>query len=181
MDGLAAALRDPTIRAVLIGAQAQVAVMQWSGSNRQKVVAGWSRTTSDEEVDALADVVVTAPRAFRHYSTAIGEALGLAAEMLGEVAGECGRQVIDVSGDGFSNEGVDVAEMRNALVRAGIIINGLAIETSEPGLAAYFEENLIGGGGAFVMTAKSYEDYPEAIWRKLLRELSDRVVLAPAD
>ena len=179
MDGLAAALRDPTIRAALTEAEARLAVVQWSGSNRQKVVADWSGAGTGEEIDAIADVIVTAPRAFRHYSTAIGEALGVAADLLGAVGGDCRRKVIDVSGDGISNEGVEVTVMRDALVRGGIVINGLAIEASEPGIAAYFERDVIGGGGAFVLTARTYEDYPEAIRRKLLRELSDRIVMAP--
>ncbi|MEL7463975.1 MAG: DUF1194 domain-containing protein [Pseudomonadota bacterium] len=179
MGGLAAALRDGAVIDALVAAQARVAVLQWSGSSRQRVVVPWTATLSDADVDRLATAVTEAPRAFRHYSTAIGEALRTAAELLGEIAGTCSRQVVDVSGDGFNNEGVAETRMRDALVRGGVVVNGLAIETSEPELTDYYRRNVIGGPGSFVMTAKTFEDYPEAIRRKLLRELTDKVVEAP--
>lgn len=176
MSGLAAALRDPTVRDALKTADARVSVLQWSGSSRQEIIAGWTRTATDDDIDALAATVEAAPRAFRHYSTAIGEALGTAAGLLGEIAGTCKRQVVDVSGDGESNEGAEVTRMRDALVRGGVTVNGLAIEIGEPGLTGYYRRNVIGGPGAFVLTAKDFEDYPRAIRRKLLRELTDKVV-----
>ncbi|MEO1612344.1 MAG: DUF1194 domain-containing protein [Pseudomonadota bacterium] len=180
MDGLAAALRDPTVIDALVAAQARVAVLQWSGSSRQRVVVPWTATLSHDDVDRLATAVTGAPRAFRHYSTAIGEALRTAAALLGDISGACARQVVDVSGDGFNNEGVAETRMRDALVRGGVVVNGLAIETSEPELTEYYRRNVIGGPGSFVMTAKTFEDYPEAIRRKLLRELTDKVVQAPS-
>lgn len=180
MDGLAWALRDATVRQALIDAQAKVAVLQWSGSSRQAIVAPWTAIRSDADIEALTATVEAAPRAFRHFSTAIGEALTVAAAMLGEVAGECGRQVVDVSGDGPSNEGADVALMRDALVRGGVQINGLAIEIGDPGLTSYYAEHVIGGPGAFVLTARDFADYPRAIRRKLLREVTKPVVRAPS-
>lgn len=175
-NGLADALRDPTVKDALIAAGARVAVMQWSGSSRQRVVVPWTATNDEAQVNALAAAVEAAPRAYRHYSTAIGEALSVAAALLGEIAGQCERQVVDVSGDGENNEGVDVAQMRDALVRGGVTVNGLAIEIGREGLAAYYHRNVIGGPGAFVITARDFDDYPRAIRRKLLRELTDKVV-----
>lgn len=179
MDGLAAALKDPTVIDALVAAQARISVLQWSGSSRQQIIVPWIATVSEAEVDRLAREVEAAPRAFRHYSTAIGEALSTSAAMLGEIAGVCDRQVIDVSGDGTNNEGVEVTRMRDALIRGGVVINGLAIEMSEPDLTIYYQRNVIGGTGSFVMTARTFQDYPEAIRRKLLRELTDKVVEAP--
>ncbi|MEM7547357.1 MAG: DUF1194 domain-containing protein [Pseudomonadota bacterium] len=176
MDGLAQALGDTTVREALIRTEAHVAVMQWSGSSRQTVTVPWLGVTSDADVDRLRQDVIDAPRAYRHFSTAIGDALATAASLLGQIAGRCRRQVIDVSGDGISNEGVEVTRMRDALVRGGVAINGLAIEIGNDGLTGYYEQNVIGGPGAFVMTAHDFEDYPRAIRRKLLRELTDPVV-----
>ncbi|MEM8751512.1 MAG: DUF1194 domain-containing protein [Pseudomonadota bacterium] len=176
MEGLAAALGDPTVRDALTGAAAEVAVIQWSGSSRQSIVAPWSAMRGEADVDRLIEAVEAAPRAFRHFSTAIGDALSFSADMLGEVAGRCARLVVDVSGDGPSNEGADVGAMRDALVRGGVLINGLAIEISEPGLSDYYRDEVIGGPGSFVMTARDFADYPRAIRRKLLRELTAPVV-----
>lgn len=179
MDGLAAALGDPTVREALLTAKAQIAVLQWSGSSRQNVTAPWSAMATDGDIDALIDRVEAAPRAFRHFSTAIGDALAMSADMLGEVAGRCERLVVDVSGDGPSNEGLEVEPVRDALVRGGVLINGLAIEIGDPGLSDYYRKHVIGGPGSFVMTARDFEDYPRAIRRKLLRELTSPLVEAP--
>ena len=92
---------------------------------------------------------------------------------------QCKRRVIDVSGDGVSNEGVEprdlLAEMRNR----NITINALAIETEETDLTAYFFENLIVGEGAFVITASGFDDYPEQIRRKLQRETTKQLSRFP--
>ncbi|MEX2518510.1 MAG: DUF1194 domain-containing protein [Paracoccaceae bacterium] len=181
MDGLTAALRDPNVRDALVAAEAMIAVMQWSGANKQEFTTSWTHVVSHEIADRLAGAVEAAPRAFQHFSTAIGDALAAAAVALGEVSGRCKRHVVDISGDGVSNEGRDLPRIRDALIRGGVQINGLAIEIGEEGLSEYYRREVIGGGGAFVLTARSFEDYPRAIRRKLLRELADPVVrLAPA-
>ncbi|QIE56487.1 DUF1194 domain-containing protein [Pikeienuella piscinae] len=175
MGGLAAALRDPTVIDALVDAKAMVAVMQWSGSSRQHVAVPWTQVMDQAAAARLAHDVETAPRAFRHFSTAIGDALAASADLLGAIAAHCRRQVVDISGDGVSNEGLATMRMRDALVRGGVRINGLAIETGDDGLTAYYRREVIGGGGAFVLTARNFEDYPRAIRRKLLRELTDPV------
>ena len=53
-------------------------------------------------------------------------------------------------------------------------MNAIAIEESEPELTAYFFENVIVGEGAFVVSASGFEDYPEKIRRKLLREVTQQ-------
>lgn len=179
MGGLADALTDPTVADALIDAEAQVAVMQWSGASRQSVTVEWTAIRSRADLDRLATTLRMAPRAYRHFSTAIGDAVLAAAALHAEIAGQCERRVIDVSGDGRSNEGADLAQVRAAMIAGGITINGLAIETEKDDLTAYFEDELIGGPGAFVITATDYADYPRAIRRKLLREIAKPIVAAP--
>ncbi|MEX2408196.1 MAG: DUF1194 domain-containing protein, partial [Rhodovibrionaceae bacterium] len=53
----------------------------------------------------------------------------------------------------------------------GITVNGLAILSDVPELESYYAHRLIGGFGAFVMTAASFEDFARAFRRKLLREV----------
>ena len=60
---------------------------------------------------------------------------------------------------------------RDRAVAAGITINGLAILNEEPYLAEYYYRTVIGGPGAFVMSATGYESFAEAIRLKILREL----------
>jgi Ca-activated chloride channel family protein len=83
--------------------------------------------------------------------------------------------VIDVSGDGESNEGINPNDVKPALKRAGVTVNAIAIEASSPDLTDYFFENVITGEGAFVETAADFEDYPARIKRKLLRETTQQV------
>ncbi|WP_096870510.1 DUF1194 domain-containing protein [Phaeobacter piscinae] len=173
MEGLAAALQDGVVAEALVRAQARVALMQWSGSGRQEITLSWRHASDFRALDQLAADIAAAPRPWRNYATGIGEALQLAIEQFQTVPG-CRRRVIDVSGDGPSNEGVEPTAIRGALSAAGVTVNALAIEESEPDLTAYFFEQVIHGAGAFVQTAAGFEDYPEAIRKKLLREVAQQ-------
>ncbi len=174
MDGLAAALRDGIVVDALVDQRAQVALVQWSGATRQQVSIGWTEITSAPDVAVLAERIATEPRKWRNYSTAIGEALELSLAQF-QMVPDCRRRVIDVSGDGLSNEGVPPKEIGSALRAAGVTVNALAIETDDADLTAYFFENVIGGAGAFVITANGFEDYPAQIRRKLQRETRRQV------
>lgn len=176
MDGLAAALRDGIVSAALVEQQAHVGVIQWTGSSRQRQTVAWTAIRDFDDVERLAREVEEDVRVWRNYSTAIGEALE-AARLSFDAVPQCRRRVIDVSGDGVSNEGAPPIDQRPALARAGIIVNALAIETDETDLTAWFFENLIWGEGAFVMTARGFEDYPPQIRRKLQRETTKQLSL----
>src|SRR3989442_3151854 len=82
------------------------------------------------------------------------------------------RRVIAISGDGSNNRGRPAASARDDAVRAGIIINGLPILALEADLERYFADHVIGGPGAFVIAAKSYETFADAILKKLIREMA---------
>ncbi|SNS80859.1 DUF1194 domain-containing protein [Antarctobacter heliothermus] len=172
MQGLALALGDSAVAEALIRGRAQVALVQWTGSSRQQVTLPWREVRSFADTRALADEIANAPRAWRHFSTAIGEALRVSASLFDSVP-HCRRRVIDLSGDGMSNEGLPPAALRTDIGDRGIIVNALAIEGAQAGdLTAYFFENVIVGPGAFVATANNYAEYPDRIRQKLLRELT---------
>ena len=169
MQGLADAVRDGVVSEALVRAEAAVLLVQWTGTSRQEVTLPWRRIRSFQDVEALAQAIETAPRRWRNFSTAIGDALDFVLDAFDQ-APVCKRKIIDMSGDGPSNEGIDPRELRKALQAAGIVVNALAIEENEGDLTAYFYENLIWGEGAFVVTANSFEDYPDRIRMKLIRE-----------
>lgn len=174
MQGLAEALRLGVIADALVRQNAHVALMQWTGSSRQRITIPWSAMQTHDSVMAFASKVEKSPRVWGNYSTAIGDALRVGQTAFEDVA-FCHRKVIDVSGDGVSNEGDAPESLRAGLVRAGITVNALAIETDQTDLTAYYFENVIAGEGAFVGTADGFEDYPAQIIRKLQREVLDRV------
>jgi Ca-activated chloride channel homolog len=180
MDGLVAGLRDPVVSEALVRGQAQLMLTQWSGSSRQQVTLPWTRIDSFAALDSFARQISAAPRPWRNFSTAIGEALAHAAASFDQVP-DCTRRIIDLSGDGLSNEGQDPRTMHPQLRAAGIIVNAIAIEESEKDLTAYYYENVILGEGAFVITASDFADYPAQIRRKLLREVARQTAsLSPA-
>lgn len=173
MDGLAAGLRDPVVSEALVRGQAQLMLIQWTGSSRQRTTIPWTRIDSFAALDAFARDVAADSRVWRNFSTAIGEALEVTVARFDEVA-DCKRHLIDLSGDGVSNEGVEPSELRGLLQNRGITVNAIAIEESEPDLTAYFFENVIAGEGAFVVSAAGFADYPERIRKKLLREVTQQ-------
>lgn len=173
MDGLATGLRDPIVSEALVRAQAKVMLVQWTGSTRQQTTISWTALDSFAAVETFADKVQANTRLWRNFSTAIGEALAYSMTRF-ETVPDCKRHLIDLSGDGFSNEGVEPATLNAKLRQAKITVNAIAIEESEPELTAYFFENVIVGDGAFVMSASDFDDYPERIRRKLLREVTQQ-------
>lgn len=171
MNGLALGLLDPTVSETLVKGGAQIALIQWTGSSRQALSIPWSPVNSHADLVEISERIAETPRAWRNFSTAIGEALRFTQPIFDQVL-QCDRKVIDVSGDGTSNEGIEPAEMRAALWEAGITVNALVIEGEDFDLTGYFWENVIVGDGAFVVTANGFEEYPEKMRQKLLRELT---------
>lgn len=178
MDGLASALVDRSVMGALVEGKVQLALMQWTGSGRQSVVINWKEMASEVDVITFADQVVAEPRVWRNFSTAIGEAMALSLAYFAQVP-DCKRHVVDISGDGRSNEGRLPRELWEELADANVTVNALAIEQSVPRLTAYFEDEVITGPGAFAVTANTFEDYPEQMVRKLYRELTK--VIASTD
>ncbi|MEO9820494.1 MAG: DUF1194 domain-containing protein [Paracoccaceae bacterium] len=173
MIGLADALRDGIVADALVSQQASVSLLQWTGATRQKQSIPWTSINTHSDVTLLADRIEAEPRAWRNFSTAIGEALEASLAALTPMA-HCGRKVVDVSGDGISNEGVEPDVIRNRLNQAGVTVNAIAIETDDADLTGYFFEHVITGEGAFVFQAVGFEDYPEKIRKKLRKETTER-------
>lgn len=169
MQGLADGVRDPVVSEALVRNKAAVAVVQWTGSTRQTVTVPWKRIGGFADVEELARQIETAPRRWRHFSTAIGEALSFSLEQFIGVP-DCRNRVIDVSGDGVSNEGRPPESVRFLLRTSDVTVNGLVIEGEEDDLTGYFWENVITGEGAFVETANGFDEYAEKIRLKLRRE-----------
>lgn len=174
MNGLAGALRDPTVSEALVTRKTNLMLVQWTGTSRQVVSIPWRQIDDYEDVEAMAEAVEKAPREWRNFSTAIGDALTFTSAQFSQVK-ECKRKVIDVSGDGYSNEGVEPLAIRKHLVDDGFTINGLAIEGSSDDLTSYYRDHVIAGNGSFVMTANTFDEYPKRIKQKLFREVTNQV------
>jgi hypothetical protein len=172
-DGLALALADSGVRRAILqgGGTVALAVYQWSGTGHQEVLQDWTLVEGPEALDRVIWAVRAARRPEVGRLTALGEALRFGADLL-DRSPPCDRRVLDMAGDGQSNDGALVSNVRAELDLGRITINALAIGAHEQGLVRYFERFVIGGPGAFVEVAERQVDFPQAIRRKLLRELS---------
>ena len=180
MDGLAAGLRDGVVADALAAEEAQIALIQWTGESRQELSIAWTQIRSYEDAAALAADISETPRKWRSFSTTIGEALDFTTALFEEVSG-CRRKVIDVSGDGRSNEGREPRSIHPLLREKGIVVNALVIEGTEKELTPYFWENVITGEGAFVVIANGYDEYPARMRQKLLREVTKQTSFKKID
>lgn len=174
MEGLGRAFMTPEVkRAIAAGARQRIAIaaVQWSDERNQKVVLPWTIVSGDADADELGHVLAKIPRELTEGGTSISTALTFSAALLA-TAPSAERRVIDVSTDGRNNSGPPVPRVRDHVVGQGITINGLTILNEWPTLDTYFEANVAGGTGHFVIPANDYESYGEAILRKLLREIT---------
>jgi hypothetical protein len=173
MQGLAAAFRDPEVHAALEATGERgiaVCLVHWAGNRQQIMIADWTRITRPADALAFARRIEGVPRRLIG-ETAVGDALQFAIDAL-ETSGFAGsRQVIDISGDGPINAGRPPGPVRDAAVAAGITINGLAIVNEVADLDRYYREQVIGGPGAFLIIARDYQDFAQAMREKLIREI----------
>ncbi len=72
--------------------------------------------------------------------------------------------------------------MRDRLVAEGFVINGLPVmmnrsnygRPADTELDKYYEENVVGGPGSFMIVAANFDDFGRAVRSKLIREISGR-------
>jgi Protein of unknown function (DUF1194) len=176
-DGYVAAFRSARVlETIRSGPQQAIAVtmVQWTGPALQVHVVPWMRIADEHSAEAFASAVATAPRQLFGGGTSISGAIDYAVTLFRESRFSGARRVIDISGDGSNNRGRLVNLARDDAVAAEIGINGLPILALEPDLDAYYERNVIGGPGAFVIAAKEYEAFADAILKKLITEIAGR-------
>jgi hypothetical protein len=126
----------------------------------------------EASIDALAAAIEMAPRQLFGGGTSISGAIDYAMQLFPASPYRGTRRVIDISGDGSNNSGRLVTLARDDAVNAGAGINGLPILTLEPYLDRYYSDNVIGGPGAFMIAAESYEAFAEAILKKMITEIA---------
>lgn len=173
MGGIAQAFRDPRVIQMIEKVTPRgvaVAVVLWSSSEWQFLAVDWRRIASGADARVFATVVDAAPREFTG-NTAIASAIDFSVRQFTGNGYEGARRVIDVSGDGISNDGPDTAPARDRAVEQGITINGLVIVENNLPARKFYREKVIGGPGAFAMDARGFADFARVFLRKLLREL----------
>jgi hypothetical protein len=174
--GYVAAFQNPRVLKAIAAGRHQaigVTMMQWSGPFLQSQVLAWTLLKDESAVKAIAGAIESAPRMMYGGGTSISGAIDAAAALLPQSPFKSERSVIDISGDGSNNRGRSVTQARDEAVGQGIVINGLPILAFEPYLDQYFKDYVIGGPGSFMVAAKSFETFADAILMKLILEIAD--------
>lgn len=181
-DGMAAAFEDPVVIDAIASLEGGLLVTytQWSGTSRQAQVTDWHLVEDAAGSARFAGAIRDAGRRWRNFSTAIGDALRHAQAVSSTAPAVCRRRVVDISGDGISNEGEHPLTASRRLEAAGYQVNALVIRGASPDPMVHFRELVIAGPGAFIEPADGFADYPRAIRRKLLREIDQDQLVSEA-
>ncbi len=182
-EGYVQALTDPrVIQAIQSGNHGRIALcyVEWAAASLQFTLIGWTLIKDAASANAFAGKLAEMPIQ-AHSRTSISGAIDYSVKLFGRGGYEGERLVIDISGDGRNNDGRPAHLARNEAVARGIVINGLPIINDRPtfgfppdaNLDIYYETDVIGGPGSFMVVARSFEQFGEAILSKLIREIAE--------
>jgi hypothetical protein len=173
--GYVAAFRNPQVLEAIQGGGNQsiaVAMVQWTGPLLQAQIVPWTVVKDQASANAVAGIIETTPRRLYGGGTSISGAIDYSMRWFRQDPFKATRHVIDVSGDGSNNSGRSVRRARDEAVAADVVINGLPILAWEPNLDEYYKENVIGGPGAFMVVAQSFDTFADAILKKMINEIA---------
>jgi hypothetical protein len=185
LDGVAGALLDPEVRAAILAdddVPMAVAAFEWSSKTYSALIVDWTILRTEADVAEVAGRLRGWARRTAPSETGIGSGLRVAAALL-QRAPECWELTIDVSADGRNNDGPSPMRVHQEGLLEGATVNALLVGNAEASddadaaaeleaMQTYLEENVVGGPGSFVAIAHSYDDYLQAMRRKLLKEIA---------
>ncbi len=177
MNGIAAALEDPAVvGTILNGAQGAILVSLVAWSDHPRIAMDWLRISSKREAAEVANRIRNLNRISGEFTCVSDMLRYLNDKVLPVVPAPALRKVVDVSGDGSDNcnSRVAASKIRDEIVSYGTTINGLPIlEGPEAAtLEDWYEDNIKGGPGSFVLAADGFEDFGRAIRQKFIVEIS---------
>lgn len=182
-QGYLAAFRHPdVIASIRSGRWARIAVtyLEWGGVGTGRMIVPWTLISDAATAEAFAAVLARAEIKQLHR-TSISDIISRASQLFDTNGFRGERRVIDISGDGPNNHGPLVTAARDDATRAGITINGLPILLKagerpswfDTGLLdSYYEDCVIGGQGAFIVSVRERSEFVAAIRRKLILEIA---------
>lgn len=203
LEGIAQALEDKgVIDAITSGPAGGIALSLVTWADHAKIAIAWQMIRSRDDALAFAAVVRQLPQTTGEY-TCMARMMEMTRQtIVPAIPVKASRVVLDVSGDGLDNcsPPEEMTAERDALVAAGITINGLPIivkgeneivgsgayrapgyglrelpkgpDSATTTLDAWYNENVIGGPGAFLLKANGFEDFGRAFRQKFVSEIS---------
>ncbi len=191
-SGIVDALKSKEMSDLLVncnGIGLGLTVVEWSGtvkSSQVLQIVPWTLLQTENDLIQFSDQIANSPRSFAG-DTDIAAALNYSLQVMQSAPFESTRRIIAISGDGSQSvsslsRSYDLETMRRIIVLENeIIINAIAISENSgeliqqtrgvqtPSIKDYFEENVKGGPGSFVLPADSFESYSDVIKRQLLQ------------
>jgi len=178
--GTAAALRDPEVQAAILAQPGGVVMtaFEWGGQTHQSIIEGWTMLATQQDIEAFADSIAEHGRGAMGQHTGTGSALEFAYKVI-STGPRCESLMIDVSSDGYNNDGPSPVDFYATAPPDYVTVNALVIGgKSRPVLWEYFKDDVIHGPGAFTIGTYGFEDYAKAIKEKFLREIQPAALLA---
>lgn len=169
--GIAEAFKDPQIQKTIEAQPGGLALSLHEWTDTSNVSIPWVILKTKKDSEDLSNKILNLQYAIG-MTTSMGDAIIKGIEYFDSTPCEPERKVIDVSGDGPSNTGVEIEVARKKAIDNLVTINGMPIITTvEPGLSDYYIDKVITPDG-FVLSADGYEDFTRAIKRKLIFEIA---------
>ena len=178
-QGYAEAITSPqVVEAIQNTLHGHIAVAYVEWATNTAVVVDWMLIDGPE---AAAEFAARMPQAPRQVfgRNAIGGALLEGQRLIEENDFDGFRHVIDFSGDSIGNSsGPTIAEARGEVLAKGTVINALPILRPDSprragvNLEEEYATRIIGGPGAFMVTADGRESFADAVRRKLFLEIA---------
>lgn len=202
-QGLAKALLEPDFLALLAAGyhrRVGILIVSWSSGGALRTVVPWTVVASAQDARRVAAVLRAAPRIDRsHYleesegleslqttdaedcgRTDVALAIGGSLERAMTAPFAARRSVINILSNGVDNSGGAPERARDQALELGMTVNAVVFG-SRRDVPAYFEERVIGGPGAFMMTIREPGDMVASLARKFWRDMiAARTPLAPA-
>ena len=182
-EGYAAAIQHPQILDAIRGGFHQkiaIAFVEWGAPWSQHTIVDWTVIDGPGSAKAFADALLAAPRMAESFNS-ISEAIAYSVNLIETNAYQGRRKIIDISGDGPQMNGRPLPEAKALAMLAGITINALVVY--KPGglnsgpngeaLIEHYQNDVIGGRGAFAHMAEGREQFAPAILKKMILEIAE--------
>lgn len=194
IEGMAQAIRArEVLDAIQAGRHGRIgfAVFAWYHDGIYPMLVSWTiigsardaMSVSNQIADGLriADEAEGRRRSNLHQSgrlTDISEAIDHAAELLLTAPYGTSRGVVNIIGNGEDNLGEGPQRARDNLTVQGGTINGVVLG-GEPSVLDYYRQQVIGGPGAFLLSADDVDMIAELLVRKLRYDIVMNTPVAP--
>jgi hypothetical protein len=193
-DGYIDALTHPSVIATIqSGMLGKIAVtyLEWSDAYYQSQLVQWTVISDEASARSFAAPLAAKPLN-RAYYTSISHAIDFAVGLIDSNNYTGMRKVINISGDGRQNQGRPLSNARAVALNQGITINGLPIlndrlqpvgslTSKEAKLGIYYNDNVIGGPGAFSSRQKTSKRFDLLFCLNLFVRLCRCPVIRPLD